>query len=126
MNLNEKIDVTDVVPIGIDFEVNGKTYTLIYNYRAILRLSQQYGDMTKAMESFADGDIYENTINFLYCGLCDAYGLKKQEIEGWIGMDIAPWRDIVYKAIVAAYGSRMYHVDEENEVETEGESAGNI
>ena len=71
MNLNEKIDVTNVIPIGVDFTIGNSKYTLIYNYRSILRLIQQYGSVQNALEDFTNGDLYDSTINFLYCVVSD-------------------------------------------------------
>lgn len=119
INLNSEIDMTNVIPIGVDFKLQNKKYTLIYNYRAITRLEQIYGSLSEAMQNFSNNlNAYDDTINFLWCALTDEYKLSKQDIEKWIGADITPWKNIVFDAIIKAYGHRD---TEDSEGETEGE-----
>ena len=100
------VDVTNVIPQGIDFTIEDNAYRLIYNYRALKRLSDIYESVEKAIHELESGDKYDAVLNFLYAGLCDAYSLKKTDIEAWIGPgSIRALYDIVFSAVILAYGN---------------------
>ena len=118
MDIESKtVDVSNVIPQGVDFTVENNAYRLIYNYRALKRLSDIYGSVEKAIKAFQTEDIYENVLNFLYAGLCDRYGLKKTDIEAWIGPgSIRAFYDVVYSAVILGFG-KPNRDDEQEETE---------
>ena len=101
------VDISNVLPQGIDFTIEDNAYRLIYNYRALKRLSDIYGSVEKAIDAFQTENMYDMVLNFLYAGLCDRYGLKKTNIEGWMGPgSIRAFYDIVLSAVILAYGKQ--------------------
>lgn len=108
------IDISNVIPQGIDFTVEDNAYRLIYNYRALKRLSDIYGSVEKAIDAFQTEDMYNTVLNFLYAGLCDRYGLKKTDIEAWIGPgSIRAFYDVVLSAVILAYGKQKKESEQE-------------
>lgn len=111
------IDISNVLPQGVDFTIEDNAYRLIYNYRALKRLSDIYGSVEKAIDALQTENKYDTVLNFLYAGLCDKYGLKKTDIEAWIGPgSINAFYDVVFSAAILAYGKpKKEDVQEETE-----------
>lgn len=111
------VDISNVLPQGVDFTIEDNAYRLIYNYRALKRLSDIYGSVEKAIDALQTENKYDTVLNFLYAGLCDRYGLKKTDIETWIGPgSINAFYDVVFSAVLLAYGKQKV---EDGQEETE-------
>lgn len=114
----QSIDVSNVLPQGIDFEINQNNYMLIYSYRALKRLSDIYGSVGKAIDALRSEDKYDTTVNFLFAGLCDKYKLKKSDIEDWVGPNsVHLFYNIVFNAVIKAFGTTKNDDDSAEEME---------
>lgn len=116
----EAIDLSNVLPKGIDFKIDNLKYTLIFDFKALVKLSEYYGSVDNAINEFInDSDKYNTVVNFLYAGLASRYQLTKQDIEDWVGLQsINIFYDLIFSAIMASFGESK----NESDGASEGES----
>lgn len=102
----EPIDLSETLPRGVDFKIGRKSYTLIFDFRALVKLSDCYGSVDAAITEFTNSpDKYNTVVNFLYAGLADEYKLTKQNIESWIGLQsINIFYNLIFSAIMESFG----------------------
>ena len=102
----EILDLTACIPSGKEFKVGNKTYTVIFNYRALKSLEKQYGTVSAALDDFSDrSNIYNNVLNFLYAALGERYRLKKTDVEEWITLStVNILHDLIFDALLGAFG----------------------
>lgn len=116
----DAIDLSNTLPKGVDFKIDNLKYTLIFDYKSLVKLSDYYGSVDNAITEFANNpDKYNTVVNFLYAGLVSRYQLTKQDIEDWIGLQsINIFYDLIFSAIMASFGSD----DDESGGASEGEA----
>lgn len=116
----DAIDLSNTLPKGVDFKIDNLKYTLIFDYKSLVKLSDYYGSVDNAITEFANNpDKYNTVVNFLYAGLVSRYQLTKQDIEDWIGLQsINIFYDLIFSAIMASFGSG----DDESGGASEGEA----
>nr|DAE46650.1 MAG TPA: tail tube protein [Caudoviricetes sp.] len=109
----ENVDMTDIVPKGVKFNIGNKEYELIFDFNALLRLSEVYGGFSAAIDALQDAEHkYAAVVNFLYCGLTDKYKVTKDDVKAWMGVESS---EVFYRIVAAAVAASSGKCDDEDE-----------